>query len=205
MGYYWVPGVWVSPPRVGVLWTPGYWGFVGGLYTWNAGYWGPHVGFYGGVNYGFGYVGHGFYGGGWSGNTYRYNTAVTNVNTTVIHNTYVNRTVINNTTINRVSYNGGPGGVNERPNQQEQAFAHEQHFQPTSNQMAHEQTAAQDRNHFASVNHGNPNFRANNQSSASRKALVTVSYRPGKQRISNTRNKTSTGRCMRIGKPTTAI
>src|SRR5665213_4011422 len=51
-GYFWVPGVWVAPPRVGVLWTPGYWGFGGGIYAWHAGYWGPHVGFYGGVNYG---------------------------------------------------------------------------------------------------------------------------------------------------------
>ena len=51
-GYYWVPGVWVAPPRVGVFWTPGYWGFAGGLYGWHAGYWGPHVGFYGGINYG---------------------------------------------------------------------------------------------------------------------------------------------------------
>ena len=55
-GYYWVPGTWVQPPRVGVLWTPGYWGFVGGVYAFHAGYWGPHVGFYGGVNYGFGYA-----------------------------------------------------------------------------------------------------------------------------------------------------
>ena len=60
-GYYWVPGVWVAPPRVGVFWTPGYWGFAGGLYGWHAGYWGPHVGFYGGINYGFGYGGVGFW------------------------------------------------------------------------------------------------------------------------------------------------
>ena len=58
-GYFWVPGTWVAPPRVGVLWTPGYWGFVGGVYALHAGYWGPHIGFYGGVNYGFGYVGNG--------------------------------------------------------------------------------------------------------------------------------------------------
>ena len=57
-GYYWVPGTWVQPPRVGVLWTPGYWGFVGGVYAFHVGYWGPHIGYYGGVNYGFlGYVG----------------------------------------------------------------------------------------------------------------------------------------------------
>ena len=80
-GYYWVPGVWVAPPRVGLLWTPGYWGFAGGVYGWHAGYWGPHIGFYGGVNYGFGYGGVGFVGGEWRGGHFAYNTAVVNVNT----------------------------------------------------------------------------------------------------------------------------
>ena len=106
-GYYWVPGVWVAPPRVGVLWTPGYWGFGGGIYAWHAGYWGPHVGFYGGINYGYGYGGVGFWGGRWAGGRFAYNTAVTNVNTTVVRNVYVNRTVINNTTVvNHASFNG---------------------------------------------------------------------------------------------------
>ena len=63
--YYWVPGTWVLAPRVGVLWTPGYWGWGDGGYFWHGGYWGPHVGFYGGVNYGFGYVGVGYLGGRW--------------------------------------------------------------------------------------------------------------------------------------------
>src|ERR1700733_12235554 len=71
-GYYWVPGVWVMPPSVGVLWTPGYWGFAGGLYGWHAGYWGPHVGYYGGINYGFGYAGVGFVGRYWSGGDFSY-------------------------------------------------------------------------------------------------------------------------------------
>jgi hypothetical protein len=65
--YYWVPGTWVEPPAVGLLWTPGYWGWRDGIYVWNAGYWGPHIGFYGGVNYGFGYVGVGYAGGFWRG------------------------------------------------------------------------------------------------------------------------------------------
>src|SRR6201987_6577518 len=103
-GYYWVPGTWVVAP-VGMLWTPGYWGWGGGVYLWHAGYWGPHVGFYGGINYGFGYGGVGFVGGEWRGGVFHYNTAVTHVNTTVIHNTYVNNTVINRTTVNNVSYN----------------------------------------------------------------------------------------------------
>ncbi len=158
-GYYWVPGVWVAPPRIGVLWTPGYWGLAGGIYSWHAGYWGPHVGYYGGVNYGFGYVGHGFVGGVWSGGAFRYNTAVMNVNTTVIHNTYIDRTVIHNTNIvnNRASFNG-PGGITERPTLQERAFSSEQHFQPTQNQLAHQQSASQERGQFASFNHGNPQY-----------------------------------------------
>ena len=36
-----------------------------------AGYWGPHVGYYGGVNYGFGYMGVGFAGGAWRGDDVR--------------------------------------------------------------------------------------------------------------------------------------
>src|SRR5262244_1145416 len=104
-GYYWVPGVWVAPPRPGLLWTPGYWGWRDGIYAWHGGYWGPHVGFYGGVNYGFGYTGVGFYGGEWRGGRFAYNTAVVHVNRTVIHNTYINKTVIvNNRTVNRTSF-----------------------------------------------------------------------------------------------------
>src|SRR3974390_144472 len=78
--YYWVPGAWVLAPEPGLLWTPGYWGWDdNGIYVWHAGYWGPHVGFYGGINYGFGYTGVGFVGGAWHGSVYSYNTAVTNV------------------------------------------------------------------------------------------------------------------------------
>jgi len=61
--YYWVPGTWVLAPAPGLLWTPGYWGWGDGAYLWHAGYWGPHVGFYGGINYGYGYGGVGFEGG----------------------------------------------------------------------------------------------------------------------------------------------
>jgi WXXGXW repeat (2 copies) len=154
-GYYWVPGVWVAPPRVGFLWTPGYWGLAGGVYLWHAGYWGPHVGFYGGVNYGFGYVGVGFVGGVWAGSVFRYNTAVLNVNTTVVRNVYVDRTVIRNTIVNRASFNG-PGGIAARPTPQEQMALREQHFQATAMQMSHERMAAQDRSQLASVNHGLP-------------------------------------------------
>jgi hypothetical protein len=155
-GYYWVPGVWVAPPRVGLLWTPGYWGFAGGLYMWHPGYWGPHVGFYGGINYGFGYTGVGFVGGHWMGGHFAYNTAVVSVNRTVVRNVYVNRTVIRNTTVvNRASFNG-EGGVMARPTARQESFAHERHFEPTANQLSHEHAAREDRNQFVSSNHGRP-------------------------------------------------
>src|SRR5882724_11811297 len=53
--YYWVPGTWVLAPEVGFLWTPPYWAWTDGVFVFYDGYWGPHVGFYGGVVYGFGY------------------------------------------------------------------------------------------------------------------------------------------------------
>jgi hypothetical protein len=59
-GYYWVPGVWIRPPRIGLLWTPGYWAFARSAYVFHPGYWAPHVGYYGGINYGVGYPGAGF-------------------------------------------------------------------------------------------------------------------------------------------------
>ena len=155
-GYYWVPGVWVAPPRVGLLWTPGYWGWGGGVYVFHAGYWGEHVGFYGGVNYGFGYGGVGFVGGAWRGGVFAYNTAVVNVNTAVVRNVYVDRTVVNTTVVNHTSFNGGPGGVAATPTAEERGFEREPHVEATSEQMSHERTASMDRSNFASENHGRP-------------------------------------------------
>jgi hypothetical protein len=154
-GYYWVPGVWLAPPRVGVLWTPGYWGWGGGVYLWHGGYWGPHVGFYGGVNYGFGYGGVGFVGGEWRGGHFAYNTAVLRVNTTVVRNVYVNREVIVNNNIH-TSFNGGPGGINARANASEMAAMHESHIQPTSAQISHQHLASTNHANFYSENHGRP-------------------------------------------------
>jgi hypothetical protein len=53
--YYWVPGTWVLAPETGFFWTPPYWGWSDGAYIFNDGYRGPLVGFYGGIDYGFGY------------------------------------------------------------------------------------------------------------------------------------------------------
>ena len=150
-GYYWVPGTWVVAP-VGMLWTPGYWGFAGGFYGWHAGYWGPHVGFYGGINYGFGYGGVGFGGGEWRGGAFFYNRSVVNVNVTNVTNVY-NRTVIVNNV--HTSFNG-PGGIEARPTPQEQAYGREPHTAPMAAQMEHEHAASQNRQLFASENHGRP-------------------------------------------------
>jgi hypothetical protein len=158
-GYYWVPGTWVPAPYVGALWTPGYWGWSGGLYVFHGGYWGPHVGYYGGVDYGFGYMGIGFAGGMWAGGSFRYNTAVMHVNTTVIHNTYVDNTVVHNTTIvnnSHVAYSGGPGGINHPPTAQENQYSHETHTAPTSYQTQHETAARTNVNNYASHNGGHP-------------------------------------------------
>jgi hypothetical protein len=155
-GFFWVPGTWVIAPVVGYLWTPGYWGWGDGVYVWYPGYWGPQVGFYGGINYGFGYTGVGYAGGYWRGGSFVYNRAVNNVNVTEIHNTY-NETVINNpVTVNRVSYNGGPGGVAARPTPAEQAAARERQIAPTTEQTQHEHASASNHSLLASTNHGQP-------------------------------------------------
>src|ERR1035441_708610 len=151
-GYFWVPGVWAMPPQVGFLWTPGYWGFSAGMYQFNYGFWGQYVGYYGGINYGFGYGGMGYQGGYWSGNRFNYNRSVNNVNIT---NVSVYNRSINNTTIDRASYNG-PGGITRQPMAAENAALRQQRIPPMSTQMQHQQAAAQNRQQFASVNHGRP-------------------------------------------------
>jgi YXWGXW repeat-containing protein len=150
--YYWVPGTWVLAPEVGFFWTPGYWGWGNGFYIWHWGYWGPHVGFYGGINYGFGYFGHGYYGGRWEGGHFFYNREVNNVN--VIHNVYNEHVDVREVT--HVSYNGGNGGINERPTREEEAADRDRHIPPVTDQVRHEQTARSNRDLRASYNHGKP-------------------------------------------------
>ena len=152
--YYWVPGTWVLAPEVGFFWTPGWWGWGGEAFLWHEGYWGPSVGFYGGINYGFGYFGTGFVGGRWDGGHFFYNRAVMNVNVTEIHNVY-NETVVNNRDTH-VSYNGGNGGIDARPTPQEEAAARERHIAPVASQTRQLQAARGNPQLRASVNHGKP-------------------------------------------------
>ncbi len=160
-GYYWVPGAWVEPPYVGGLWTPGYWGFYGGRYLFYPGHWGLHIGFYGGINYGFGYIGLGYEGGYWNGGHFFYNRAYNHINVRVVHNTYnynagnrgsYNRGDNNNS---RPSYRGG-GGVQTRPQPSEAAAAHEPTAPRMNTQVQHAQNYGAVRGQYAAQNHGRP-------------------------------------------------
>jgi WXXGXW repeat (2 copies) len=151
-GYFWVPGTWVQAPEVGLLWTPGYWGWGDGVYVFHDGYWGPHVGFYGGIDYGFGYTGAGYAGGYWNNGAFFYNRSVNRVEN--VRNVY-NKTVVN-ITVNHVSYNGGHGGLTARPTAEQQTATRDHHVPPTSNQTSHVQSASGNRQLYESQNHGKP-------------------------------------------------
>ena len=153
-GYFWVPGTWVEPPSVGLLWTPGYWGWNNNMYAWNGGYWGNQVGFYGGVNYGYGYGGSGYQGGYWRNNQFSYNRSVNNFGGRNFSNTYDRRVSVS--TSSHVSYNGGHGGISARPTAAQETFAHASHTSATAAQTSHQQAARGNREMLASVNHGRP-------------------------------------------------
>jgi len=158
-GYFWVPGAWVPAPYEGALWTPGYWGWSGGLFVFHEGYWGRHVGYYGGVNYGFGYMGIGFAGGMWRGHEFAYNTAVMHVDEHIVRTTYVDRTIVERNTVvrdNHVAYSGGPGGIRHEPSPEEHIAEHEQHQFKTSYQAQHEMAARGDRTSYVKNNGGHP-------------------------------------------------
>ena len=166
-GYYWVPGTWVLPPYTGALWTPGYWGWGNGVYVFHRGYWGQHVGFYGGINYGYGYAGRGYEGGYWRGGGFYYNTSVNHVGGN-IRNVY-NRTVINNTTIvndRRVSFNGGPRGTSARATTQEQGWQREQRHGPVAAQLQQRTMASRTPSLRAAANHGTPPIAATSRAGA---------------------------------------
>ena len=138
--YYWVPGTWVLAPSAGELWTPGYWAFDNAGYFWYTGYWGSQVGFYGGLNYGYGYSGSGYQGGRWDHGTFQYNRAASNVGTHVVQSIY-STSVVNAARATRVSFNGGNAGSTARPTDAERRFQSAAHAGPSAEQMQHERTA----------------------------------------------------------------
>jgi WXXGXW repeat (2 copies) len=158
-GYYWVPGTWVPAPYVGALWTPGYWGWSANLYVWHPGYWGPQVGYYGGVNYGFGYFGIGFLGGRWHDGYFDYNTAVWRVDRDRIRHTYDDRRDFDRYRVerdSRVSYSGGPGGVHHLPSAEERMAERDQHMARTRIQTEHIDAAMRNHDAYARFNGGHP-------------------------------------------------
>lgn len=159
-GYYWIPGTWVMAPEPGFLWTPAYWAWDTGFYRFHSGYWGPHIGFYGGINYGFGYFGSGFEGGEWRGNRFFYNTRVGNFRGARVNNVYAHNVTVVNNNYNRVSFNGGNGGVPVRPRGDEIQADRERHVQPTQVQQQHFQAAERDRGQLANINGGRPQVQA---------------------------------------------
>jgi WXXGXW repeat (2 copies) len=155
-GYYWVPGAWVAPPYVGALWTPGYWGFYGGRYLFYPGHWGLHIGFYGGINYGFGYVGLGYEGGYWNSGQFFYNRVYNHLNTSVVHHVYSYNASNRARNVSRSSFNGGSHGVQARPRPSEVAASREPTAPRMSTQVQHARSYATSRGQLAVQNHGRP-------------------------------------------------
>jgi hypothetical protein len=113
------------------------------------------VGFYGGVDYGFGYDGAGFEGGYWRGRDFFYNRAVMRVGPTFARNVYYHP-VGYHSNYRHVSFNGGPGGVRARASHEQMAAEHEHHFAFTSGQQRQERMAFADHSLRADYNHGRP-------------------------------------------------
>jgi hypothetical protein len=151
--YYWVPGTWAAAPEPGLLWTPAYWGWNEGAYAFHGGYWGAHVGYYGGVAYGFGYNGAGYEGGEWRSGHFFYNRTVNNVTNIHITNVYEKTVIVNRGS--NASFNG-PGGATAKPTPEQLAVAQERHVQPTPVQTEHARAAAAMPALHASANHGAP-------------------------------------------------
>jgi hypothetical protein len=145
-GYYLVPGAWVMAPEAGYLWTPGYWGWGDGGYFFNEGYWGESVGFYGGIDYGFGYFGNGYEGGRWDRGHFFYNRSVNHLNSRTMRNVYDGRG--DERSGSRVSYNGGAGGVNARATSEQEAAASGRHIPGVAAQT---QRASEARSDHAAV------------------------------------------------------
>jgi len=152
-------------PEPGYLWTPVYWGWGGSGFVFYEGYWSYQtVGFYGGVDYGYGYFGHGYDGGRWQGDHFYYNRSVNNVNVTVIRNVY--EAPVNHREERRVSYNGGQGGINDRPTPQEESAARGRRLPPAAGQREQVQRARSNPEFRANVNHGKPPIAATDKPGA---------------------------------------
>jgi len=157
--YYWVPGTWVKPPRSGLLWTPAYWSRADGGYVFHVGYWAEEVGFYGGIDYGYGYGGDGYQGGRWEKGSFFYNKAANNLGSLRVANAY-DQAISADNKAGRVSFNGGSRETTARPTPRQEALANEPHVMPTAGQQQHFELAAMDRAFYSKLNHGEPGVAA---------------------------------------------
>jgi hypothetical protein len=139
-----------------LYWTPPYWAWTDGAYTFYPGYWATTVGFYGGIDYGFGYTGVGYQGGYWRNNQFAYNTAVNNFGGVNIAQAY-SRPVPNPN--NRVAFNGGNGGTIGRPTQA-QIAARAHAMPPTAAQAQHQEMASKGPALRFNANRGQPSVAA---------------------------------------------
>jgi hypothetical protein len=157
--YFWVPGTWVKPPQPGLLWTPPYWSRIDGCYAFHAGYWADQVGFYGGIDYGYGYAGDGYQGGRWENGAFSYNRAVNNLGSLAIANVY-DQVVTADANAVRASFNGGRRGTSARPTEQQEALAGAQRVGATAEQQKHFELAAMDRSLYSKLNNNEPGVAA---------------------------------------------
>jgi hypothetical protein len=151
--YYWTPGTWVMPPEAGDLWTPGYWGWGGDGFLFTDGYWGTSVGFYGGIDYGFGYFGNGYEGGRWENGRFFYNTSLNRLDGNRVRDTYNTHV---DERVNRVSFNGGNGGINAHATAREEETARGSHTPAVGAQTQHAWSARNDPQQRFAANHGAP-------------------------------------------------
>jgi WXXGXW repeat (2 copies) len=158
-GYYWVPGTWVPAPFVGALWTPGYWDFDDDAYVWFPGYWGLSVGYYGDIDYGYGYTGDGYHGGYWNHGEFYYNRSVNRITTRNFRHVY-DRRVDEHFRDRHISFHGGPGGTRGRPTHAELAAARQRRSLAVSQQEHQRLLARADPVERARVNHGRPDVAA---------------------------------------------
>jgi hypothetical protein len=131
------------------------------LYVFHDGYWGAHIGYYGGVNYGFGYGGIGFAGGIWRGGVFSYNTAVMHIGVGGGWggHFYEDRGAVDRGFVARdshVAFSGGPGGIHHDPTPEERVAEHDQHRGPSEVQQHHAEAARADKASYAKNNGGHP-------------------------------------------------
>jgi WXXGXW repeat (2 copies) len=172
--YYWVPGTWVKPPRAGLLWTPPYWSRADGGYAFHAGYWAEAVGFYGGIDYGYGYTGNGYQGGRWEKDTFFYNRAANTFGSVKGAHAY-DQAIASDDNAMRASFNGGSRGTKAQPTPDQKKLARDPHVAPTAEQRQQFEIAAKDRSLYSKQNDSEPGIAATARAGAFDSHSVTRS------------------------------